>query len=177
MTTTRDPDQQRTYDAEAGWAAGLARQTFDQFESVEALVGDITCSDYWQRRCGQLWPVIPTVADGRQRNAYGGWMEEGYQIDLPRWAWRPDVILHELAHVAVLLGPCDGMAAGHGIEYRREMLALVTYVLGADHAGRLAAAYTAQGLLLPLPDPDCDPTTCTPFDGLAVERIGGAIAL
>lgn len=175
MVRTTDPDAQPLYRAERA-ALGTGGVTFGSIESCEQFVAEVTGSHYWRSRCGDVWPVttLGKVAS-HQRSAFYLWGEHGDTITLPReWAWCPRVILHELAHCArQRLADADEEA--HGMEYRREFLALVGYVLGPDHAHALALAFGAAGLALLLP---IDLSPYDPFDALVVDRAAnGAIVM
>ena len=77
------------------------------------------------------------IKDGRgTRYARGGFQ----RMNLPVWARRKIVILHEMAH-----GLCGNYVAAHGREFCRTFLELVRYAMGRPAADELKRLFREHG--------------------------------
>jgi len=114
----------------------LPCETFKTLEECEAYLRPI-----WRAERGRYGharvplPIIERPAWG-QRSAIA---HEDHRITLPRWARKPDTILHEAAH---RLTPAD---EGHGPRFVGVLIGLMCRHLGYD-ADTLMAAADAMGV-------------------------------
>jgi len=127
----RDSQRSRLYAAEAGLV--MFRQEFETLEACQAYLLAVLCSRKFQGRWGRRSAAIVAKHRGAACVPNGSSI-----IRLPRWAWRSDVILHELAHV---LTPKD---AGHGREYAACYLKLVAMFLGPSAEKNLREGYRRE---------------------------------
>ncbi len=133
MTRVRDQQRSRVYKAER--VLCYYDRKFETIHETRTYVKKLTTSAWFNRR--RLDREEVQVADGRGTRkafAYGN-----HTINLPRWARREKMILHELAHI--LLSSNLSLEAAHGREFCRAMLALVKHQMGIDAYNELKAAY------------------------------------
>lgn len=150
--TERDNQRSRVYKAERCLRVAPDRMTL---EACQAYVDGITAGRWWRRH----WPTSPgvTVKDGRgSRRARVDASHRGFclqvEMEVPRWARDPAVLLHELAHVAhdtaqrnrhlgMSRNPSYVAEAPHGWQFCQTFLRLVRHYLGVEQEARLRASF------------------------------------
>lgn len=154
----RDYQRQRVYIAEhdAFHRIDAGPPYPDDLTELRRRISVITTSSWWARQGGSPVPAERIdLRDGRGTSwarggggispTRGGWA----YLNLPRWARKREVVLHELAHVLVdhqrANGRIRGAVAAHGRHFTRAMLALVGRWVSVDAARTLRAAYRERG--------------------------------
>ncbi len=162
MTSTRDAQRQRVYDAEqvvhrvldrantAGADPGISllgsrltlpvERRFADVASIQAYLDAVLALD-WVR---QRWPSVPVRVRARAGAGAAHYSSARREIAIPisrdgRWALRELVVLHELAHH---LGPDD---PSHGEEFCGRYVELVGELVGAEAGFLLAATLRDNG--------------------------------
>lgn len=147
----RDYQRSKVYRAER--EAGLV--TYDDpppeletVESCEEFVRRIVATDAWRKLGGWHGRIVVRPGFGAT-SARGGGRGGGVQLTLPRWARKPAVILHELAHALTYhqrsaAGATGRRFAAHGREFCANYLALVRLRLGPAAEAKLRAAFRAN---------------------------------
>ncbi len=143
LLTDRD---RRTYQAQSRVPLGPALGTV---RATQAYVDDTLAGDWWASWAPEVTEVVVDGC-GRATHEVPAWhsrVADGdghrYAVHLPRWARRPVVVLHELAHVAA--GPLLA-ARAHGPQFARLWVDLVAERMGPEAAARLAGELRAEGL-------------------------------
>src|SRR5262245_5192050 len=104
MKRPRDAQRSRLYRAEDNAFGNptaafykVANEPFETVKNCQDQIDRITSSEWWKARIGRSRPSAIAVTDGRgARRATA--REFGRVVNLPRWARKRWVILHELAH-------------------------------------------------------------------------------
>lgn len=145
---TRDSQRQKLYDAERAAldVKGLTMKRWETVPEMQAYVNKLLDSAWfkrhWPRKGGSegIWlgangfvfaPKVE-VRDGRghRRATYGGGV-----IQMPKWARKEWVMLHELAHYVTPQRPA------HGWQFAANYLLLVQHQLGKEAADALRAKF------------------------------------
>lgn len=135
MPRARDTQRAKVYRAEkAIWTEAKPLT----MEETRAYVHLVEKTALWAEMRRFKSPV--DVGDGRGRRSAAAYASLN-AITLPRWGRQPAVILHEMAHLTV-----SSTAAGHGPEFARAYLKLVSRFMGTAAAVKLRTAYAAQGV-------------------------------
>lgn len=137
-----DSQKKRVYAAENvaldNEDAPIPMERWTTVAEMQRYVDRLLASAWWRRR----WPSITriTINDGagyRSATAYG---IKG-KIEMPRWARKEWVMLHEIAHVVVDRTIGQRAAAGHGREFCQVYLELVGHMMGDDARKALKAEF------------------------------------
>ncbi len=139
----RDSQKAKLYRAEERvphWGQGL----MDELSDVRYYIQQLTQSRWWKSRYPDLPYVTVNLAKSRGGHAYG----HKRLITLPRNAWHPMYILHEVAHVATFyrMGRTYKLHAAHGPEFCATYLELVEHCLGAEVADVLRKEMELRGV-------------------------------
>lgn len=156
---TVDVDRAQVYAAEEAAFGGTIHDALTRFEHLERLALVVMALPWWQ---GPVIPVVTARADARSSSARA--TPSGIEIRLAPPQWTPVTLTHELAHVLA------GIDGGHGPEFRRAHVDIVSVALGEEEGGWLLDAYLGFGLAVP--DSDRAVAGAEP-----PERVDGAIAL
>jgi putative metallohydrolase (TIGR04338 family) len=115
-------------------------------------------STWWKTHCPDITAVVVRGCGhaGANSPAWHTWAPGpaggAHTVNLPRWARRPSIVLHELAHAAV--APLQ-LRAPHGRMFARAWVELVAEHVGADKALVLRRALRDEGVgLAPLGELD-----------------------
>jgi putative metallohydrolase (TIGR04338 family) len=174
-----DPQAERLYDAEDAWSDDERIVRFTSLDSTLDYAAAIVESEFWRFNFAVVAGVWATHPE-RDHNVpamalHDPDLEEGViKLVLPPWAWRQDVVLHELAHIAHQLSAFRGRGASHGREYAAVLLALIRFAMGDDTAERLGRQFERRGVEV---SAALHFTRYRETAPAAVDRLNGAIAL
>jgi putative metallohydrolase (TIGR04338 family) len=144
----RDAQRARCYRAEEAVRDQLERggRRFGSVADMEAYVEALRHAAWFAAACGGVAPAIRVGAGSGSRRARATYrMDTGAQaIQVPRAARRESVLLHELAHCAVVARCGLHGAAAHGWQWAATYLQLVERRLGPSPAAALRDAFGRQ---------------------------------
>lgn len=152
MSRPRDTQRQKVYDAER--ELFTHRPMWTDIEDAQRWLDEKLSSAYLRRKYGRFvkvdvteTPTTRTTTEEKRvtpitiRPGYGHTRATGNpysrEIQLPKWAREPIILLHETAHV---LAPRVD-AAWHGWQFCEVYLDLVRHVMGKQTADELKAAF------------------------------------
>lgn len=146
----RDSQRQKIYSSERrafpDMAMGRLGATWTDFEDAVRWVRKVQASAWWRKRYPEITPGTLVVGKANR----GAHCEAGgHRINLSRWAYREEVILHEMAHVIVERTYAVGRrheVTWHGWEFAKTFLELVERFLGKEHAARLRDEFRKNGV-------------------------------
>ena len=156
----RDRQQSKCYAAEKSvftWASNAAPDLnppgcFDEVRDVERYVAKVwsraTVARHYPKAILR-WNAPPRVGDGRARVRAGGCATD---ILMPRASRKDWIILHELSH-AICQRQFGMDAEAHGWQFCSIYLNLVKWMLGAEVAAKLKAAFRAKRVRFVKPRP------------------------
>lgn len=130
----RDSRRQKLYNAEraAKWPDTMKQWGRGSVPEMRAYVDKLCRSAWFVRRWPQFRVYSIQVRDGRgHRNATGG----GGVVQMPLWARKEWVLLHEVAHCVT------GTGHKHDWMFCANYLALVHHQMGKDAADELRAQF------------------------------------
>ncbi len=125
-----------------------AFERLETIDEIQAWVNSLTQTRWWRtyklpsakkssHRVGGISYESIEVRDGRSRRSAAGAFGV---IKMPKWSRTKLIILHEVAHAITTEPP------GHGRQFARIYLDLVTRFLGVDAGRQLKVAYVAGGV-------------------------------
>ena len=144
----QDPQQFRVYRTEKIVSIGATR--FVSLAEIQGYVDGMIASGWWKSEFPEI-RAIEVRAGQEEDPARGGvdsvpqptetaWESWGSgHIELPPWAWRELVVLHEVAHVV-------SPGSEHGQLFARNFHYLVKRMLGEAAAAELSMAYGVEGV-------------------------------
>lgn len=144
ITRPRDSQRQKVYDAE-NEAIRHTGRSFGSIEEIQSYVDRLVGSAWWGRRYSDRRIVVQSKHHGTATANY-----TGSRINLPRWAWTEDVVLHEIAHIATNRQWGTQIPA-HGRHFAKVYLELVRHKMGKDAGARLKAAFAKHKVKHSLP--------------------------
>lgn len=137
MTRERDSQRSKVYAAE-GEALGRLKTDYTSVAECQAYLDKVTSSAWFKRHYGTGYSItVQSGAGYRRATSYGG--KRG-RIQLPRWARKRWVIIHEVAHNVTKAKHGESIAA-HGWQFAGIYLTLVTHYLGKEDGDRLKVAF------------------------------------
>lgn len=131
----RDSYRQRVYDAERKVFDNRPTVKWTTVSEIQAYTDKLIGSAWWQRRwSGKAWYVEIRPGKGHRRAvSYGGY------IQLPKWARKEWVLLHELAHEVT-----RWQGSPHGWQFLQCYIALVEHKMGKEAAVALKDELSAK---------------------------------
>lgn len=136
----RDSQKSKLYAAEREALEGLVAEQWGAGEVavIQAWVDKILSSAWWRRRYPSVRKVV--VEDGAgHRSAMAKRRDLRLIIELPLWARKDWVVLHELAHHAT--DAKHWGVAAHGREFARVYVELVEHIMSKEAGDALRAAF------------------------------------
>lgn len=127
-----DSQKGRVYAAERAVRARIGDHRFADKVSAWAFIEKVERDAWFRRKFGRRKFNVRHKHHGKATGG-GGWA--GNNIELPRWAWTPTVILHEIAHC---VAPSD---AWHDWRFCATFLELVRHFMGAEVHARLRESF------------------------------------
>lgn len=142
MSGVRDSQRSRLYRAE-----GVQPRTpqLSTLAECDEWLDRLITRRAFRNRWGGIVDSVPRLHDGRGRRHAAG---SASGMWLPRWARRPDLLMHELAHVIVCrIGQSTGSAhAAHGWLFAQTLLEMTRIAFGAEQARLLRASYRVEAV-------------------------------